>query len=276
MKKFTLLLCAIALLAGVCTAQAQGAAKQVVIGEPNFTYSFGPITTYNTFSRTEIIYPKSLITLPAGTRVDTIRFSGYHDAFGFQVVFSAWIANVAENTPLQGLSAEGLTQIADSQVINLNQTIPVTAHAPIIEIAIPGGFTYTGGDIRMLLTSEAEDFARTYFELDENITKQAQQAADDEPVTDETEISRIKLPVAYFVLSTTPTATETVNNHRLHICGTNGAIIIENNHSAEVPLHIYNATGVLLRTVKAAPGTTCISDLTSGIYLVNGVKVIVR
>lgn len=275
MKKFTLLLSAIALLAGVCTAQAQGAAKQVVIGEPNFTYSFGPITTYNTFSRTEIIYPKSLINLPAGTKIDTIRFSGYHDAKDCKVIFSAWIANVAENTPLQGLSAEGLTQIADSQVINLNKTISVTAHEPIIEIAVPGGFTYTGGDIRMLLDSEAEDFARTYFELDENITKQAQQAADDEPVTDETEISRIKLPVAYFVLNTTPTATQTVNN-RLHICGTTGAIIIENEHSAEVTLHIYNATGVLLRTVKAAPGTTRISGLTSGIYLVNGTKVIVR
>lgn len=276
MKKFTLLLSAIALFAGVCTAQAQGTAKQVVIGDPNFTYSFGPITTYNTFSRTEIIYPKSLINLPAGTRVDTIRFSGYHDAFDFEVVFSAWIANVAENTPLQGLSAEGLTQIADSQVINLNQTIPVTAHAPIIEIAVPGGFTYTGGDIRMLLDSEAEDFARTYFELDENITTQAQQAADDEPVTDETEISRIKMPVAYFVLSTTPTATQTVENTPLHISGTNGAIIINNEYSAEVTVHIYNATGILLRTVKPAPGTTRISDLTPGIYLINGTKVLVR
>ena len=41
-------------------------------------------------------------------------------------------------------------------------------------------------------------------------------------------------------------------------------------------LHIYNATGVLLRSVEVSQGTTHIDGLPLGIYLVNGVKVIVR
>ena len=346
----------------VLTISAEKANAETLVGEPNFTDLSGPIATNSSFSRTEIIYPKSLINLAAGTRIEAIRFYGHHDASESVVTLNAWMANVAENTPLQGLSDTGLTQIADNQTIEMGQDIPNTAHEPVIEITIPDGFIYTGGDIRMLLDAVTDNgWEMIYFEIDENINNQAQQASDNFPLSEESDTNLIDLPVAHFVLSPYHTLSGTVKSDkgamveganitltsaynveyyattdtegafsvqvikygkdytlsvqhpdyapythadtlslaagdingltitlkkdigssiissadtRLRIYGTVDAIIVES--SSKATIRIYNATGLLLRKAEVGEGTTHIGGLPLGIYLVNGVKVIVE
>ena len=186
--------------------------SEVIVGDANSEHESGPIKTRFKNSRTEIIYPKSLINLPAGTRIDTIRFYGYHYANNYQITLNAWMANVAAGTKLQGLTSEGLTQVATNQLIDMGKEIPSSAHAPIIEIAVPGGFTYTGGDIRMLFDASADTWQISYFEIDANISNQAQIAMSDKPITSTTNITRIKMPVARFTITPYYTLSGTVKS----------------------------------------------------------------
>ena len=196
------------------TIAEEKADAEVIVGEANSTDRAGAITPFNKNSRTEIIYPKSLINLPAGTKLDAIRFYGSHYAKDFKITLNAWVGNVAEGTALQGFGVDGLTQVATDQIIDMNKTIEDTAMEPIVELTFPDGFVYDGGDVRLYLDASATDWVSTLFEVDKNVSGQAQQAASDSELTDSSRKSNISLPVAHFVVSPYKTLSGAVKNEK--------------------------------------------------------------
>ena len=196
------------------TIAEEKADAEVIVGEANSTDRAGAITPFNKNSRTEIIYPKSLINLPAGTKLDAIRFYGSHYAKDFKITLNAWVGNVAEGTALQGFGVDGLTQVATDQIIDMNKTISETAMEPIVELTFPDGFVYDGGDVRLYLDASATDWVSTLFEVDKNVSGQAQQAASDSELTDSSRKSNISLPVAHFVVSPYKTLSGAVKNEK--------------------------------------------------------------
>ena len=196
------------------TIAEEKADAEVIVGEANSTDKAGAIKPYNNYSRTEIIYPKSLINLPAGTKLDAIRFYGSHYAKDFKITLNAWVGNVAEGTALQGFGVDGLTQVATDQIIDMNKTISETAMEPIVELTFPDGFVYDGGDVRLYLDASATDWVSTLFEVDKNVSGQAQQAASDSELTDSSRKSNISLPVAHFVVSPYKTLSGAVKNEK--------------------------------------------------------------
>ena len=196
------------------TIAEEKADAAVIVGEANSTDRAGAITPFNKNSRTEIIYPKSLINLPAGTKLDAIRFYGSHYAKDFKITLNAWVGNVAEGTALQGFGVDGLTQVATDQIIDMNKTIEDTAMEPIVELTFPDGFVYDGGDVRLYLDASATDWVSTLFEVDKNVSGQAQQAASDSELTDSSRKSNISLPVAHFVVSPYKTLSGAVKNEK--------------------------------------------------------------
>jgi len=196
------------------TIAEEKADAEVIVGEANSTDRAGAITPFNKNSRTEIIYPKSLINLPAGTKLDAIRFYGSHYAKDFKITLNAWVGNVAEGTALQGFGVDGLTQVATDQIIDMNKTIEDTAMEPIVELTFPDGFVYDGGDVRLYLDASATDWVSTKFEVDKNVSGQAQQAASDSKLTDSSRKSNISLPVAHFVVSPYKTLSGAVKNDK--------------------------------------------------------------
>ena len=196
------------------TIAEEKADAEVIVGEANSTDKAGAIKPYNNYSRTEIIYPKSLINLPAGTKLDAIRFYGSHYAKDFKITLNAWVGNVAEGTALQGFGVDGLTQVATDQIIDMNKTIEDTAMEPIVELTFPDGFVYDGGDVRLYLDASATDWVSTLFEVDKNVSGQAQQAASDSKLTDSSWKSNISLPVAHFVVSPYKTLSGAVKNEK--------------------------------------------------------------
>ena len=60
----------------------------------------------------------------------------------------------------------------------------------------------------------------------------------------------------------------------LRVYGTTGAVVVESSKDALV--RIYNTAGSLIRSEQVAAGKTRIDSLNRGIYVVNGVKVIVK
>ncbi len=196
------------------TIAEEKADAEVIVGEANSTDRAGAITPFNKNSRTEIIYPKSLINLPAGTKLDAIRFYGSHYAKDFKITLNAWVGNVAEGTALQGFGVDGLTQVATDQIIDMNKTISETAMEPIVELTFPDGFVYDGGDVRLYLDASATDWVSTLFEVDKNVSGQAQHAASDRELTDASSKSNISLPVAHFVVSPYKTLSGAVKNEK--------------------------------------------------------------
>ena len=197
------------------TIAEEKADAEVIVGEANNTDRAGAINPYNKNSRTEIIYPKSLINLPAGTKLDAIRFYGSHPAKDFKITLNAWVGNVAEGTALQGFGVDGLTQVATDQIIDMNKTIENTAMEPIVELTFPDGFVYDGGDVRLYLDASATDWVMNpKFEVDKNVSGQAQQAASDSELTDSSWKTKISLPVAHFVVSPYKTLSGAVKNEK--------------------------------------------------------------
>jgi hypothetical protein len=152
--------------------------------------------------------------LPAGTKLDAIRFYGSHYAKDFKITLNAWVGNVAEGTALQGFGVDGLTQVATDQIIDMNKTIEDTAMEPIVELTFPDGFVYDGGDVRLYLDASATDWVSTLFEVDKNVSGQAQQAASDSELTDSSRKSNISLPVAHFIVSPYKTLSGAVKNEK--------------------------------------------------------------
>ena len=188
---------------------------EVLVGIPTETATAGPADFFYKFSKTEIIYPKSLINLPAGTKINEIQFFGTHSSKNITFSVDAWIGNVAEGTALMGESTEGLTQVADKMTVDHSEAITSENIKSVVTLTFPDGFVYDGGDIRLFLTSAGTAYNTTSFEVDGNVKGQAQQAKkDDESKMATASFSDISLPVAHFIISPYKTLSGAVKNEK--------------------------------------------------------------
>ena len=188
---------------------------EVLVGTPTETATAGPVDFFYKFSKTEIIYPKSLINLPAGTKINEIQFFGTHSSKNITFSVDAWIGNVAEGTALMGESTEGLTKVADKMTVDHSEAVTAENIKSVVTLTFPDGFVYDGGDIRLFLTSAGTAYNTTSFEVDGNVKGQAQQAKkDDETKFATASFSDISLPVAHFIVSPYKTLSGAVKNEK--------------------------------------------------------------
>ncbi len=188
---------------------------EVIVGTPTETATAGPADFFYKYSKTEIIYPKSLINLPAGTKINEIQFFGTHSSKNITFSVDAWIGNVAEGTALMGESTEGLTKVADKMTVDHSEAVTAENIKSVVTLTFPDGFVYDGGDIRLFLTSAGTAYNSTSFEVDKNVEGQAQQAKkDDETQMATAPFSDISLPVAHFIVSPYKTLSGAVKNEK--------------------------------------------------------------
>lgn len=188
---------------------------EVLVGTPTETATAGPADFFYKYSKTEIIYPKSLINLPAGTKINEIQFFGTHSSKNITFSVDAWIGNVAEGTALMGESTEGLTKVADKMTVDHSEAVTAENIKSVVTLTFPDGFVYDGGDIRLFLTSAGTAYNSTSFEVDKNVEGQAQQAKkDDETQFATASFSDISLPVAHFIVSPYKTLSGAVKNEK--------------------------------------------------------------
>ena len=188
---------------------------EVLVGTPTETATAGPADFFYKYSKTEIIYPKSLINLPAGTKINEIQFFGTHSSKNITFSVDAWIGNVAEGTALMGESTEGLTKVADKMTVDHSEAVTAENIKSVVTLTFPDGFVYDGGDIRLFLTSAGTAYNSTSFEVDKNVEGQAQQAKkDDETQFATAPFSDISLPVAHFIVSPYKTLSGAVKNEK--------------------------------------------------------------
>lgn len=197
------------------TIAEEKADAEVLVGTPTETATAGPADFFYKYSKTEIIYPKSLINLPAGTKINEIQFFGTHSSKNITFSVDAWIGNVAEGTALMGESTEGLTKVADKMTVDHSEAVTAENIKSVVTLTFPDGFVYDGGDIRLFLTSAGTAYNSTSFEVDKNVEGQAQQAKkDDETQMATAPFSDISLPVAHFIVSPYKTLSGAVKNEK--------------------------------------------------------------
>lgn len=184
----------------------ESAESLVQVGEASeFSYN-GPVNTFYQASRTEIIYPQEMIGLAKDSKIVSLQFKGYHGAKdGAQYEISVWIGNT-QSREFIGSDVTGLQLVYDG-VLDLSQAAGSEDNpVALIDIQIPDGFVYDGGNIRIVTEAfEPEsDYLQTYFELDGSVGGCAQQIAADGATLDNIEEESysgwtdIALPVAYF------------------------------------------------------------------------------
>lgn len=144
------------------------------------------------------------------------------------------------------------------------------------EIVYPKSLT-SDDDVEYYATTDAEGaFSMQVIKFGKDYTLSVHHS-DYDAYTHADTISLADGDISNLAITLTKDITSGVTSHsddRLHIYGAAGAIIVESPSQATI--HIYNATGLLLHKVEVSQGTTHIDGLPLGIYLVNGVKVLVE
>ena len=185
----------------------ESAESLVQVGEvEEITTDGGPIHSYNSTTRTEIIYPKEMIGLEAGSKIISLEYRGYH--YGKDGVIyntQVWIGNVSD-TEFKENDVTGMTKIFDGQIDYTKDRGSDEEAVPLIDIAIPDGFAYTGENIRVVVAANDPDggWVSGYFEADNSVMGYARQKAADSSSLEELDNDiwysweDIALPVVYF------------------------------------------------------------------------------
>jgi len=186
----------------------ESAESMVQVGEPSDMYYTGVVNTFYQASRTEIIYPQEMIGLEKDSKIVSLQFKGYHGAKdNAQFEVRVWMGNT-QSAEFAGSDVTGLQLVYDG-TFDLSQSAGSAENpATLIDIQIPDGFVYDGGNIRVVAESfEPEgDYLQTYFELDESVKGYARQITADGATLDNIEEESysgwgdIPMPVVYFGL----------------------------------------------------------------------------
>ena len=146
-----------------------------------------------------------MLGIPAGTKIDAMRFKGYHSANTNGLTFNvkSWVANVPEGTANIGRSVEGMTLYKDDQ-LSLTVAKGSTLNTETIyEITFPNGFIYDGGDIRIVSTSSANNYQAINFEVTDVTGHMLYGYSDNTPVNELSCANADKpLPVMYLDVTT--------------------------------------------------------------------------
>ncbi|MDD5870373.1 MAG: carboxypeptidase regulatory-like domain-containing protein [Bacteroidales bacterium] len=185
------------------TIGAETADAEVQVGTVSSKTSFGPVNLFYKKSVVELVYPKSMLGIPAGTKIDALRFKGYHAAKNLTYNVKSWVANVPEGTANTGRGVEGMTLYKDDQLSLAVAKGSKDNTETIYEISFPDGFIYDGGDIRIVSTSSADGFQSVNFEVTD-VTGHMLYGADDNINVDDLSCTKNDRPLPVMYLAVTP------------------------------------------------------------------------
>ncbi|MGM9800822.1 MAG: carboxypeptidase regulatory-like domain-containing protein [Candidatus Limisoma sp.] len=193
------------------TIGEETADAEIQIGTVSAKTYHGPIVTYNNNSVVELIYPKSMLGIPAGTKIDAMRFKGYHSAKNVTFDVKSWVANVPEGTANTGRNVEGMTLYKDEQLSTDVAKGTTSATETEYEITFPDGFIYDGGDIRIVSTAAGNGWCTINFEVTDVTGHMLYEGSDSKALEDMTcQTNGKPLPVMYLALTPTKNVSGTV------------------------------------------------------------------
>ena len=241
------------------TVAEETASHVVRVNTPDGFTQHAPFYTYYKHGQIEIVYKASQLGLAPGTKINRISFHGYHTTSNqsdFSSDLTAYISNTTDETAKSSgtlfVDTASMTCIARDTTEATFSTSVGTDAVPekVITLEIPGGFIYTGGNLRLALTNNSETgWLAVYYESDQSVdpNQTVYRYDDDETIETKTFTPNTEgQPVAYLDVETKGTvsgkivntahegiagATVTLNNADVVYTGTTDA---EGNYSIEV------------------------------------------
>lgn len=146
-----------------------------------------PMALFFRNSESDMVYTAKQLGLNKGTVINRIRFRGYvgdgYNTKSIQPNIRVYIANSDEEAfDENSYEMPDTTQMTKIYDANTTYTTGVSdMHSPIdvLDLAIEGGFKYTGKSLRIFVHHDCENYQKTYFITDANIKGQAMYRAID-------------------------------------------------------------------------------------------------
>ncbi len=154
--------------------EAESPIAYKAVGSPNTTSTNAPLTLNYHNSDSETIYTSDLINLPAGTKIYEIAYKGSKTSDEQTTHVTAWIENtsdgVYEEKPAEWHSTDGMTKIFDGDYTFKKAGSYDSPENMLVFDLKDNPFVYTGGNIRIMVSSRANSYKTASFAADETLT----------------------------------------------------------------------------------------------------------
>ena len=225
----------------------------VAVGTASKLNNTVPVYTYDANSETETVYPAALLKdVPAGAEITKLTYRGFNSdkKNNFKRTLTVWMENTTDTVFGDDLALRptaNMTQVYQGEYTFPNVGTRDDAQDMIVlPLATP--FKYDGQNLRITILSEGDGYCSTYYEVDDTYTQYAIGRHTDYTLANAS-LNKYSLPVVHLEVNPTVTA----------ITG-----ITQKGHARHTG--VYDLTG---RKVADS-----LQGLKSGIYIVNGKKVI--
>ncbi len=147
-----------------------------VVGTPTAKafQQHAPLRTYNEKSASETIYPASVLSgLESGTKILGIAYNGYTDSrFPVATHIRVWMECTQDAPFAETITARNtdeMTLLYDSDY-ELPKVGSAEATAEIMHFVFTELFTYTGGNLRVVIESISDAWGNSFFETDQSVS----------------------------------------------------------------------------------------------------------
>ncbi len=158
------------------TVKPETAEAQVKVGEATTTTGTTPLYLNYNNSESQTLYTAEQLGLESGAKITSLTYKGY--STGSKVLtpqVTVWIENTdaTELTNSTSLyNPEGMTQVFQGEC-TFQAAGSYSEHADMLVINLAEPFTYTGGNLRVMMRALYTDYMQVYFEVDGNVSGQS-------------------------------------------------------------------------------------------------------
>lgn len=157
------------------TIAAESSEMEKTVGNrTDFSYSDGPLYTYETASETELLYKAEDIDLPVGAKITKIAFKGYISYGELDANVRAYMESTEQKkfeTNTIDADSTAMTKIFDG-VVHFEESGSQAEPVNQLEFTFNEPLVYDGKGLHFLLVHSAEKYKSVYYEVDGSITDQ--------------------------------------------------------------------------------------------------------
>lgn len=167
-----------------------------VAGTPTGFDNKVPVYTYYDASMSQTVYPSRLLDIPSGADITTLTYKGYYTASKiFPSEIKVWMQNTADATDAQAsFDTDGMTLVYEGTV-DFSAAGSQSDPADLLSFELKSPFSYTGGNLRVIVKALTTNGSTVYFETDENETAY-QKSAMTEAACMAANPTKVSMPVA--------------------------------------------------------------------------------
>lgn len=174
----------------------------VKVGTPNDEDEI-PLYTFYKKSQSETIYPASEMPgLEVGSVINGLSYSGYNDEKVLSMHIKVWVECTADGLFGDTFSPRDVTEM--TLVYDSDYELPVVgqsgASTQLLYLPFTAPFTYTGGNLRIVLEHDCSTYAHTYFDVDTEVANTTIERHNDTDLANGSWAKADGMPVVTFLL----------------------------------------------------------------------------